>query len=151
MSRTITTEIFKFSELDDVAKGKAIDYIRNNWHDLANHYVDDMIESLKALQKEIGGDLDYSLSCVPDRGEFVTLKDYNPDKLAKLVLKKDDCPLTGMYYDIDVIEGLANNEFEHVVLKTLHADGEYMYSDEGLKEIIEANEYEFTGEGKFYK
>ncbi len=146
--RAVIIEYFKFNELSDEAKTKARDYVRNNWHDLAQHYVEDMIESLKALAKETGGTLDYSLSVVPDRGEFVRLSGYSADRLAALLKKKDECPLTGMCYDIDVIEALANGELESAVLKTLHAEGEYTYSDEGLSEMFEANEYEFTKEGE---
>lgn len=151
MPRTETITLYNFDELSDEAKEKARDYVRNNWHDLAQHYVDDMIETLKALKTEIGGDLDYSISVVPDRGEFVKLSGYSPEKLAKLMLKKDECPLTGMCYDIDVTEALAKDELEHAVLKTLHAEGEYTYSDEGIDEMLTANEHEFTEEGKFYK
>lgn len=143
-------ELFTFEELDDDAKETARDYARDNWHDLAQHYVDDMIASLTALQKEVGGKLDYSLSVVPDRGEFCELKDFNEEKLKELVKKKDDCPLTGVCYDIDIIEALANGELSSAVLKTLHAEGEYTYSDKGLDEMFIANEYEFTKEGKFY-
>lgn len=147
--RTIQIELFKFNELSDSAKEKARDYVRNNWHDLAQHYVDDMVASLKALQNKIGGDLDYSLSVVPDRGEFCTLKDYSNEKLAKLLIEKDECPLTGMCYDIDIIEGLANDSLSEIVTKILHAEGDYTYSNEGIDEMLAANDYEFTKEGKF--
>ena len=57
--------------------------------------------------------------------------------------------MTGRCYDQDVIEGINKDELEEAVLKTLHAEGEYIYSDEGLRETCEANGYEFTEDGKF--
>ena len=33
-------------------------------------------------------------------------------------------------------------------INSLHKDSEYVYSDQGLEELCEANEYEFTEEGK---
>lgn len=128
---------------------KCFDWIRNNWHDLGQFCVDEMLDSLKALANEIDGVLDYSLSIVPDRGEYVTIKGFDQTKLERLYTKREDCPLTGVCYDHDVIEALYNGELETAVLKTLHAEGEHLYSDEGLREICEANEYEFDENGKF--
>ena len=48
---------------------------------------------------------------------------------------------------IKVNEGLKNDNPEQV-LYSLHADTEYLYSDEGLYELCESNEYEFTEEGE---
>ena len=47
---------------------------------------------------------------------------------------------------IKVNEGLKNDNPEQV-LYSLHADTEYLYSDEGLYELCWSNEYEFTEEG----
>lgn len=145
--RTKTINIYTIDEHPNPEK--CFDWIRNNWHDLGQHCVDEMIDSLKALAKEIDGELDYSLSIVPDRGEYVTIKEFNRAKLARLYKRREECPLTGMCYDQDVIEALNKDELESAVLKTLHAEGEYIYSDEGLRETCEANGYEFTEEGKF--
>lgn len=124
------------------------EWIRNNWHDLGQHYVNDMITILEALANEIGGVLDYSISIVPDRGEFVHITDFDVEKLRELEAKKDNCPLTGKCYDIEAIDGLANGALGIQVLTTLHQEGEYIYSDEGLKEFCLANEYEFYESGK---
>jgi hypothetical protein len=144
-TETITRTIYTIDE--HPSQESCFDWIRNNWHDLGDHYVDDMVQSLKALAAAVGGKLNYSVSIVPDRGEFVTLDDYDAEKLADLFKSKDECPLTGMCYDIDVIEGLYAGELDSAVLKTLHAGGEYIYSDEGLYELCQANDYEFTENG----
>jgi hypothetical protein len=36
---------------------------------------------------------------------------------------------------------------EHKFLTALHNEGDYLYSEEGLYEMCECNEYEFTLEG----
>ena len=145
--KTKTINIYSFAELSDTAKEKVREYARNNWPNIGEHYIDDMISSLKALKEAIGGTLDYSLSIVLDRGEHCSLTGYDAEKLAELVKTAEKCPLTGVCYDMDVIEGLAARELESRVLNTLHAEGDYAYSDEGLDAMFEANEYEFLEDG----
>jgi len=140
--RTIETKVYTIDEHPN--KEKCFEWIRNNWHDLNQHSVDEVIDSLKALQNEIGGKLDYAISSVPDRGEFISFKNY--DKEALLDLSKDDCPLTGYCWDFDVIEGVRKGNIKQV-LGTLHDDTDYVYSDAGLEEMCEANGYEFDADG----
>ena len=140
---------FKIYTIDEHPNPEACyNWIRNNWYDLGQHIIDDMIASLKALADYTGGKLDYSIGIFPDRGEFVKLTDYNKNALTDLMDKIDNCPLTGVCYDFNVIEGLACDELEHQVLKALHAEGEYIYSDEGLQQLCEANGYEFKENGQ---
>ena len=119
------------------------DWIRSNWHDLGDYIIEEMIESLKNLHNEIGGSLDFSLSITPDRGEFVKFTGYDKDTLKKLYNKL----LTGHVYDQTIIEGLYNGELEHSVLKVIHDEGEYLYSNEGLESLCQANKYEFYEDG----
>ena len=146
-THTITT--YNFNELSEEAKEKAIDYIRDNWHDLGNHVVEDVVESLKALQEHIGGSLDYSIGIVPDRGEFIKFDGYDKGSLEELDSAKEKYPLTGIYYDQGIIEALMDDDIEEV-LNIVHTEVEYIYSDEGITEIIEANEYEFLQDGSVY-
>lgn len=141
--RTETINIYKIDEHPD--KDKCFEWIRDNWHDLNSHSVDEVVESLKALKEKIGGTLDWSISQVPDRGEYIRFKDYDHDALCRL--SADDLPLTGVCWDHEVITGLREDDPEKV-LRTLHADTEHQYSDEGLLEMCEANEYEFYESGK---
>ena len=143
--RIIETKIYTINEHPN--KDLCFEWIRNNWHDLNSHSVEEVVDSLKALQNEIGGELDYSISSVPDRGEFIRFTDYDHEALCRL--SADDCPLTGVCWDIDVIKGLREGNIARV-LDTLHQDTEYLYSDEGLLDMCEANDYEFTEEGINY-
>jgi hypothetical protein len=145
LMRVIETKVYTIDEHPN--KEKCFDWIRNNWHDLNQHSVDKVIDSLTALQKEIGGDLDYSISSVSDRGEFIALKDYDKQALISCSKVADEYPLTGVFWDYDVIKGMRYGEPTQV-LDTLHQDTEFCYSDEGLYELCEANEYEFSDSGE---
>ena len=142
--RTIETKIYTIDEHPN--KDKCFDWIRDNWHDLNEHSVQEVADSLKGLQIVIGGDLDYSISSLPCRGEYIEFKDYEEDLLNEL--DANELPLTGVCWDGDLIESMQKDGDAYGVLRALHQDTEYIYSDEGLKELFEANEYEFTEEGK---
>ncbi len=144
--RVIKTKVYKIDEHPN--QDVCFETIRDNWHDLSQHSVDEVVESIKALSAKIGGTFDYSISAVPDRGEFIRFKDYSHEDLCRL--SAGDCPLTGVCWDVDLIEGLREGNPEKV-LKSLHADTEYQYSDEGLLELCQANDYEFTKEGKIIR
>ena len=140
--RIIETKVYTIEEHPN--KEKCFEWIRNNWHDLNQHSVDEIINSIKSLSNKIGGTFDYSISQVPDRGEHITFKDYDHEALCRL--SADDCPLTGVCWDIDLIVGLREGN-SNKVLDSLHSDTEYQYSDEGLLELCEANQYEFDEDG----
>ena len=123
------------------------DWIRNNWHDINQHSVDELVQSIKALSKEIGGTYDYSICQVPARGEHITFKDYSQEDLCRL--SADDCPLTGVCWDADLIVGLREGN-PSKVLDAIHTDTEYQYSTEALIEMCEANEYEFNEDGSVF-
>jgi hypothetical protein len=141
--RILETKLYAIDEHPD--RELCFNYIRDNWHDLNQYSVNDVIESIEALSKVIGGSYDYKIGQFPDRGQFICFNDYDKDKLMKL--NAEDCPLTGTTWDIDLIEGM-QKEDNNRILKALHNDSEYIYSNEGLLELCEANNYEFNEQGK---
>ena len=142
--RNITKTVYKIDEHPEPSK--CFDWIRENVHDLNEHGVDDLVYSLKALEFYVFGTLDYSVGQFPDRGEFIRITGYSVDRLADLVEIKDDLPLTGVFWDSEVIAALAAFDFVDV-LYSLHSETEYIYSDEGLLGLCEANEWEFYLDG----
>tara|TARA_R110000751_G_scaffold45971_1_gene103850 strand:+ start:45 stop:488 length:444 start_codon:yes stop_codon:yes gene_type:complete len=144
--REITYKVYTFDEHPN--KQAVFEWVRDNWHDLGQHNVDEMIDSLKAASEEFGGKLDYAISAVPDRGEFVKITGFSRELLAKARAKAGECPLTGVCWDITVIDGLRDGDLEYQVLKALHAETEYAYSDEGLADTLSVNDYEFTISGE---
>ena len=140
--RTIIKTVYTIDEHPN--KDNVYRWIRDNWHDLNDISVSEFKDSLIELQKQIGGKLGFSISAVPDRGETITLIGY--DKKALNLLDESDCPLTGVTWDIDIIKALKNGNIKQS-LNSLHNDTEWIYSDEGLYELCEANEYEFYEDG----
>lgn len=144
MPRTIEIKVYQIEEHPQPEK--VYEWIRNNWHDLNEFTGQEIVASLKALQKEIGGTLDYSISAVPDRGEYLSFQDYDKEALA--ALNENDYPLTGVCWDHDVIKALKNDCLPDI-LDIYHQDTEYVYSDTGLYELCVANGYEFELDGRF--
>ena len=169
---TITT--YNINEHPD--KEAAYQYIRDNWHDLGQHYLDESIESLKAFSDYFNADLDYAISVVPDRGEFITcnIADENISKLSGNRLRtylvnnfskiSTCCPFTGCCYDETLLDQLRafikapdGRDFQELLsdatsdlLKDLHSEGEYIYSDEGIHELLESNEYDLLIDGSIH-
>jgi len=143
--RTIETKVYTIDEHPNPSA--VYEWIRDNWHDLNQHSVDEMIDSIKALSNKIGGSFDYSISAVPDRGEFIRFKDYDQEALAEL--NAGECPLTGVCWDADLIEALQKGD-PSKALESIHYNTEHIYSDKGLEELCESNEYEFTEEGNVF-
>ena len=143
-------EFFVYT-IDDHPNPEAVyEWVRNNWHDLGDPDVRGMEQSLKAAKDLLGGTLNYSISIAPYRGGYVRLTGFDRKGLATLYAMREEYPLTGCWSDYAVLEGLHNGSLEHEVLKALHMQGDYLYSDEGIHEYLIANEYEFTENGEFY-
>jgi hypothetical protein len=140
--RDITYTVYTIDEHPD--KEKCYEWMFNNLHYLAEHESDQFCTSLHKLHEHIGGDLDYNVSLVPDRGEFIRFTDYDEELLAEL--DAGACPLTGCFWDVEVIEHLRANDMRGLMNK-LHEAHDYHYSDEALHETAEANEWEFKENG----
>jgi hypothetical protein len=142
---------------------KVYDWIRDNWHDLGQFDVDEFVDSFKALANHFQACCDYSVSLVPSRGEFLKLiGTFTQEQIDEL--NADDLPLTGVCWDYGLIKALQNADLEDFrtydglniiidiseALFDLHNQGEYLYSDDGLRKLCEANEYQFLANGEFY-
>jgi len=140
--RDITYTVYTIDEHPD--KEKCYEWMRKNLHDLADHESDEFINSLFALNNHIGGALDYGVSLVPDQGEFIRFTDYDEELLAEL--DADTCPLTGCFWDAEVIEHLRADDMRGLMNK-LHDAHDFYYTDDGLWEVAWANEWEFKENG----
>ena len=158
MPRIITQTAYTIGEHPNPER--VFDWIRSHWHDLGDFALQEMVNSLRAFASHIGARLDYSISISPDRGEFIRFDvDSSEKSRFKGIDLSGNCPLTGMCYDEDILDAIREStpydslsdilgDVEYRVLKTLHNEGEYIYSNEGLKEMCEANEYEFLESGE---
>jgi hypothetical protein len=174
--KTIEINLYKFSELSEAAKQKALDKlydinVDHNWWEFTYDDAEDV--GLKLT----GFDLDRNLHCT---GEFY----YNAEECAELILKKhgemcqtfktaqqyisDKSELVEKYsdgvqtnivteeneYDFDQDCDELENEFLESILEdyahVLQNEYEYLTSEAAIIETIEANDYDFTENGKLY-
>ena len=141
--RTETINIYTIDEHPD--KDKCFEWIRDNEFFHGDFEIDELVCTLDKLSKVIGGTVDWCISHGPDRGEHITFKDYDEELLAEL--DADECPLTGCFWDIEVIEALRDDDMGRV-LDRLHEAIEGIYSEAWLTEVCEVSEYEFYEGGK---
>ena len=172
--RTETVTLYKFSELSDAAKARAVSDYRTSAEDY--HFAEDAIASIKALAEHFSGRVsDWSIDWLNsspssmrfnmpedmERVEIQTRLDqlgtFNPD-----TLKGDgDCKLTGYCADEAAIDGFRAafmaGESDLAVLmqagyqtwlKAAQSDAEHQFSHEGYAEHAEANDLEFTEHGE---
>ncbi len=171
--RTIKTKVYKFNELSEQAKNKAIEQWRKNSYDqddLMNMLIEEIEEDLKedgiinpkVLYSGFGSQGDGAcFTCdYTDAGKF--LKD---EKYKGISFKITH---NGRYYfakstNVEVSDEDISHEMFNEVEKKIEDEREllgndiyerletyYMYllSDEQIIDNIEANEYEFTEDGK---
>ena len=143
--RIVETKIYKIGE--HPAPKECFEWIRQNWNDLNDHNIEELVDTLNSLKMKIGGSLDYSISQSSDRGGYIMFRGYDKDELFKL--NAFDYPLTGCFWDFIVIRAL-KEENTGKILSALHEVSNNVYSDEGLRDLCESNEYEFDKEGNFY-
>lgn len=147
--RTIIQKIniYKFTELSKQAQERVINDFHTDGY--FNYILEEMIDSLKSLKDKTFGQLNYSLSCHIDRGEFIKFTDYDDKILQDLIKDKGNCPLTGCCYDISLLESIEKGNIEKFI-DIIHKEYGYFLSHNSIKDCCEANEYEFTVDGEYF-
>lgn len=160
-------EIYTFSESSRELKDKIINRFSDG--DLYEHCFLERISTLKALAEVLDGQLEYSLSCVPDRRDYIYITPTQDDSCLeedeldfqalwdKIDVEKSG-PLTGCCYDHDIIDHLSKYNLNGEALQTalnlfiesIHEEYQSMLTDEYIGDLCEANSYEFTLDGKIY-
>jgi hypothetical protein len=170
--RVIETKVYKFSELSDSAKVKALNWYRNG-ADLMEFTSYDIWASIQAFGKCFGlkvSEINYMQGyweCdYPELSESENDENEN-ETVGQFLTRKlpsGDCPFTGMCFDEDLLDAIRDNlenesrdnddlkevfrDSLHNICKFWNAENDYRHSDEACIEDIEANEYEFTEEGE---
>lgn len=158
-TETVIKTYKTFNELTEKEQAKAAELFVASDLDLYEHCMRERIATLKVITDILGGTLDYSLSCVPSRGEFITIKPSEHEELDFQALHDvidDDCPFTGVCYDEDFkvgfLESANSSEIEalnHALneyIKSIHNEYEAMCKVEYIGELCEANGYEFDAD-----
>lgn len=177
-TETHTVTIYRFHELSPAAKDSARQWYQCQG-DGGYNWSEEALDSLKALAQHFGAKLSrYEIDWgnnmhsaarfdVPDlsRAEIGVLLGqlgaFNPETLCG----DGECKLTGFCHDESAIDGFriafmryGKTELAQLLeagfrswLAACHADYDDFYSDEQFAEHCEANDYEFTKNGEFYR
>lgn len=157
--RIIETKAYQFEELDEQTKEKAIDNYRyvsvehDSWWDFVKEDLNYIGIELRSFDIDRGSfaeihSEDFYETCekiIETHGE--NCETY---KIAERYIKE----YNNIQHDEDLDEKLDDldneyqKEFSEEVLSMLRREYEYMTSDEYVIEMFQANEYEFTDQGK---
>lgn len=175
MPRTVRTKVYKFTELSAKAKEKALD---NWAIDTEYFGADEVLETLKQFVDHLGGRVDdYEIDWNNERGNLVSICFDQEDKEDEPVTAQEiqaigdfdattfigfgSCVFTGVCYDENAADGARalwmSGEYnrrkiiEAGIKSLLIAavnDYEYQQGMEFFADHAEANNYEFTQDGK---
>lgn len=169
--RVIETKAYKFDELNDKAKERALDWWARTYEVYDG---DEIVESIKKFVELFGGRFkDWSLDWYgASRSDWKIslpeeVENLSGVRLYKWIVNNDiplkgDCPLTGMSWDESLLDEVRkfikapkNTTTKDLVdwsiqnlLSAVEKDVEYQTYGDGAIENIIANEYEFTEDGK---
>lgn len=158
---TVTVVVYQFDELNEDAKKKAIEWVKNNIHDLYPCH-DEAQQSLEAFCDKFGvtlqnyqvspwGRIDYRTDANNSHFRGVRLKHINREEMLTGYFL--DCDLMHAFYDKFKSTGDALWAFNHALDEGFDAwrrDWEYVCSNEGIADFLRANEYEFTASGDIW-
>jgi len=161
--RIIETKAYQFKELDEKTKEKAINNYRyvsvehDSWWDFVKEDLANVDIELRSFDIDRGSFAEIHLEDFHETCELI-LKSHGENcqtyKIAERYIKEYKHIQYHIQDDEDLDEKLDDldeeyqKEFSEEVLSMLRREYEYMISDEHTIEIFEANEYEFTEEGK---
>ena len=148
-------KVYSFDELDDNAKQKAVD----NLYDINIH--DDWFEAVYEDAKTVGVDIqEFDIA----RGSCCTIRMDYEDTVIQAILKNhgelcDTYKVAAEYKDkILDSDGNINAEIakdfkrdlQETYLSMLRREYEYLTGEDAIIETIQANDYEFTENGKIH-
>ena len=156
--RIIETKVYQFKELDEQTKEKAIDNnryigVEEWWYDCIKEDLSHVCIELKSFDIGRGSFAEIHLEDFYDTCEKIIDshgKNCETYKIAERYIKEYN-EIHKHIHDDDAIECLDEEyqkEFSEEVLSMLRKEYEYMVSDEYIIEMFEANEYEFTDQGR---
>jgi len=166
--KTIEIQVYSFNELSEKAQEKVINsFIEDNCFEYifedASETVDKFFELFPATYKNI----DF---LEPYRNDIRFYNIFEQKELGDQLnsiksLVIGDCPLTGMCYDMDILEPILEyykdstkytnledliNACVNNLCKSVQNEYEACITKEGIQETCEANDYYFTSEGKLH-
>ena len=163
--KTIEIKVYKFKELDKQTKEKVIDNYRHInvedtfWFDSIQEEFDELGISITAVDLDRGNyaniDVwsfeDTSRSIIDEFGDSVLIKQTAKNYLKELEeivsnFKEDE----DIDRELEILDEEYQKEYSKDILSYLRSSYDWEISDEAITETIEANDYDFTIEGKIY-
>lgn len=156
---TIEVKIYSFGELSENAKEKAREWMREGFD---GHWNDESLGSIQAFVDHFGASLrswsigpfcpiDYNVKFSNENFRGLKLKAFKRDNMPTGYCL--DADLWQTFYDRFKATGDAKLAFDEAIYEGFKAwrdDLENQLTDEYIDEHIEANEYRFTENGKFW-
>ena len=163
--KTIEIKVYRFEELDEQTKEKVIENYRyinidnTFWYDCIKEEFDELGISITAFNLDRGNyaniDVwnfeDTSRSIIEHFGDSVaikqTAKNYiNEYEKIQANFKEDE----DIEREVELLDEQYEKEYSEDILSYLRSSYDWETSDEAIYQTIEANEYDFTIEGKIY-
>ncbi len=164
--KTIEIKVYKFDELDKQTKEKVIENYRyinvdnTFWYDCIKEEFDELGISITAFNLDRGNyaniDVwnfeDTSRSIIEEFGDSVAIKQTAKnyiDEYEKIQanFKEDE----DIEREVELLDEQYEKEYSEDILSYLRSSYDWEISDEAITETIEANDYDFTIEGKIYR
>jgi len=159
--REITQKVYTFDELSEDAKKRAIDGM---YESTEYPFFDDFISSIKAFCDYFGIKIrDYQLSECADRSFIKTDAESFHFEFFRVERFKEEWPSDGYYIGEELCRVFVEyvhaapddvlDAFKGAIEDAIHSlaqDISYTFSEEGLIENINSNEYEFLENGQMY-
>ena len=163
--KTKEIKVYKFDELDKQTKEKVIENYRyinvdnTFWYDCIKEEFDELGISITAFNLDRGNyaniDVwnfeDTSRSIIEEFGDSVaikqTAKNYiNEYEKIQANFKEDE----DIEREVELLDEQYEKEYSEDILSYLRSSYDWEISDEAITETIEANDYDFTIDGKIY-
>lgn len=127
-------------------KNLVFNWVRENW-EIYDSYIQEFAQSLRALDEKLKGALNWSVGPVACDSFIKVQKDFDIEVFEALYNERENCPLTGVCYDVEILEGLKSRDFSKA-LEGLETDCNHSLTEEYLSEHLLANEYYFKESGE---
>lgn len=169
-------KVYSFDELNDTSKEIVLDDFRTKdlffWDDEYKNTLDKFCYEFNVDWKEYdytyGHHISYDLKVDKDIKNLQGIRLYKwlINNKEQEINKFKECNMTGFCADYDIIKPILEflekpskyitledliKDCLYSWLKAIQADYEFQYSKQGIKELIECNEYQFLEDGTFFE
>ena len=163
--KTIEIKVYRFEELDKQTKEKVIENYRyinvedTFWYDCIKEEFNSLGLEIKEFDLDRGNYAKIYIDNFEDTSNYI-IKEFGDSVLIKQTAKnyineyekiqanfKED---EDVEREVELLDDQYEKEYSEDILSYLRSSYDWEISDEAITETIEANEYDFTTDGKIY-